>query len=518
MERLSLKMAYPEWTEYREKNGLDPLGMQTSSIALYQSLMPGISNVTLRVRYYGYYAWLARTYSQRVRSTNPRDWQRYLRRAEALYALVAQRCGGETGVAGVTWAAKVLAEAPDKVDFAADAEPGSPTHYLQQAWGAYGAAYGTQLHTIGILADATEHSIAVPSTSVGEPTADAFAAALGPLARIVSDAIDAGTVSLGALDDLAPIRPSAIGSNGSERDLYERILFATAGLNRDQDQERRRSLLLLLTVVGHLKRAPSVSELRWLLYSGSDDDGHAIAWRTPILEAQRRRWWAYQANDLTHVAYEALLKLALDQLEPHQSGIPGEALLARVLEHLQSSGVLSGCSWAEFVAQQGGAKAEAEKTLSTDVMRAGRLEVATTPDDAAAALQLLAVVQSRVQIFRETIREQFGRLDPAVFRSVWSELGFLEKHGHESMDVFVSRLIEQRILRRHLWVAMRKLRHQGDYTFLIEADDGRIRLRAKDGPVLTNPRLGPALTFLKDIHLVGEHGLTDRGQQVLAQA
>lgn len=32
------KIAYPEWTEYKKKNGLDPLGMQNSSINLYQRL------------------------------------------------------------------------------------------------------------------------------------------------------------------------------------------------------------------------------------------------------------------------------------------------------------------------------------------------------------------------------------------------------------------------------------------------------------------------------------------------
>lgn len=31
-------IAFPEWTEYRKKNGLDPLGMQNSSVNLYQSL------------------------------------------------------------------------------------------------------------------------------------------------------------------------------------------------------------------------------------------------------------------------------------------------------------------------------------------------------------------------------------------------------------------------------------------------------------------------------------------------
>lgn len=48
---------------------------------------------------------------------------------------------------------------------------------------------------------------------------------------------------------------------------------------------------------------------------------------------------------------------------------------------------------------------------------------------------------------------------------------------------------------------------KGDYTFLVETDDGLIRLREKDGPVFTNPRLGPAIRFLHDIHLLGENGL-----------
>ena len=54
----------PQWTEYQTKSGLDPLGVQNSSINLYQRFLPGISNVTLRIRYYGFYAWLARVYAE----------------------------------------------------------------------------------------------------------------------------------------------------------------------------------------------------------------------------------------------------------------------------------------------------------------------------------------------------------------------------------------------------------------------------------------------------------------------
>ena len=71
-------------------------------------------------------------------------------------------------------------------------------------------------------------------------------------------------------------------------------------------------------------------------------------------------------------------------------------------------------------------------------------------------------------------------------------------------------------MRRHLWVAARKFQH-GDYTFLIESDDGRIRLREKDAQSSPIPP-GPAITFLKDIYLVGGQGLTDYGTEVLCNA
>ena len=154
---------YPDWTDYRKKNGLDPLGMQNSSVSLYQTFLPGISNVTLRMRYYGLYAWLCRTYAMKDGDTNPESWKRFIRRAEALYALIAYRRGGEGGVAGIEWAQKVIdANDGDNVEFAQAAEPGSETYYLKQAWGAYGAAYRSQLFEIGIF-DPSSHELPIPS-------------------------------------------------------------------------------------------------------------------------------------------------------------------------------------------------------------------------------------------------------------------------------------------------------------------------------------------------------------------
>jgi hypothetical protein len=64
---------------------------------------------------------------------------------------------------------------------------------------------------------------------------------------------------------------------------------------------------------------------------------------------------------------------------------------------------------------------------------------------------------------------------------------------------------------------MRKLQYQRDYpawwrltTADCAAGEGR--------PVATNPRLGPALTYLRDLHLVDENGLTKRGSRLASAA
>ena len=180
----------PAWTEYKAKNGLDPLGMQNSSVNLYQTFLPGISNVTLRMRYYGLYAWLCRTYAHKIGDTAPLSWKRFIRRAEAAYALIAYRHGGENGVAGIEWAQDVVdANDDDPIDFADAAEPGSENYYLKQAWGAYGAAYRSQLFEIGIFDEFDAHDLPLPSRDVGERIAGAFEDSIGEGASLFFDVI-----------------------------------------------------------------------------------------------------------------------------------------------------------------------------------------------------------------------------------------------------------------------------------------------------------------------------------------
>lgn len=144
--------ALPQWTSKVEKRGLDPLGMQNSGVVLYQALLPGISNITLRMRYYGFFCWLSDVYARRGVTTEFEIWRQWVRRAEALYALICADATGDGGVGGIDWALRRLQLGEEIIDFAAAASTDkNVTRYLIQNLGVFGAAYYTQMKEMGLF-------------------------------------------------------------------------------------------------------------------------------------------------------------------------------------------------------------------------------------------------------------------------------------------------------------------------------------------------------------------------------
>jgi hypothetical protein len=519
--------ALPEWTELRQKGGLDPLGMQASSVSLYQRLVPGISNVTLRIRYYGLYAWISRTYAERIGSTDIDIWKRTVRRSEALLALVAAQAGEENtrgGVAGVLWAARRIAEPHNgSIDFTADADPGGAgTPYLKQAWGAYGAAYASQLYEMGVFGEARQHDIPVPTSGIGDALANGFNEATGATAAAFFVLAQAGRAGTDDLHGLKAILPSAIGADTAERLAYQHMLFATFDDPSAGDLARRRTLRLALHLSDALAAKPSTELLRWTCYAGFTPAGVSVTGLGQELEDHRWRWWSYQANDLGRIACEALLKWVLDTIEAHTAGIEPASAIAEAVDGLDITEAGWPDTWRQLVAAlplatnpHSRTEQTSERRLAQSTLESGRSAQRADVASARAAIELLAVLHQRCAPHRELLAKQVGG-EGAAFRSLASELSFLDANQDMPLADTLARFLRDRVLERHLWVALQKLRYQGDYTFLVEADQGKLRVRAKDGPVLTNPRLDNALSFLRDVHLLDDSGLTDRGRTLAA--
>lgn len=499
----------PQWTEKADKRGLDPLGMQNSGIVLYQSLLPGISNVTLRMRYYGYYCWVSETYARRGATSDFEAWRTWIRRAEALYALVAARAE-EGGVGGVDWANRRLLTGQRVIDFtaAASTDP-SQERYLRQSLGVFGGAYYTQMVEMGLFTE-NRHGIQIATRDLGRRAATLFAEAIGSdLAKLLRQKIADARVSLRELDRLAPIAPSQIAEDSEERAFYETLLFAREATPTPTAQSRGASLRLILEAARAIGERPGPEDVRWQLF---DPPENALP---EHLEAQRLNWEAYQCQDLMQVAAAALLAWAIALIQEIDAGRTIGEIHNEVIERLSAAGddALGG-SWMALRSGLGSESFDFQEAWDALTSARGAAE-----DKAMRSITLMAALHQRIldrADLAAAVRRDLPGRGPA--HSLRTELEWLQANEAASVVDRMADYIVERVVRRHSWVAMQKLRRQRDYTFLFEAHDGRLVYLNSYQPVATTPRLEPAIQFLEDIHLIGEEGPTQQGLELLEGA
>lgn len=303
------------WTERTDKRGLDPLGMQNAGINLYQSLLPGISNVTLRMRYYGLYCWLSDTYARLEGADDPSTWRRWVRRAEAAFALICSRAGGEGGIGGIEWADRTLAQGGETIDFAeAASDDKSVARYLRQSLGVFGGAYYAQMVEMGIFTQG-EHGIQRASNVTGIALAQAFRESIGQeVEASLIEVIRTARITPDQLEDLATVVPSAIPKESEERLAYKNMLFASSDSPGHSDESRAASLKLILTTGRELAARPNADDVRWHLFSTRFPSEHS-------LEPQRLRWEAYQCQDLFQVAAAGLLEWSVRTMGESDTGL-----------------------------------------------------------------------------------------------------------------------------------------------------------------------------------------------------
>lgn len=497
----------PQWTSKIDKRGLDPLGMQNSGVVLYQALLPGISNITLRMRYYGFFCWLSDAYARRGVTTDFEIWRQWVRRAEALYALVCANATGEGGVGGIDWAFQTLQASDQVIDFStAASNDRSVKRYLLQSLGIFGAAYFTQMQEMGLF-ELGPNGVQRITPDAGLAAANAFRSAIGPdTEALFIGSIDTARVDRATLAALRPIVPSAIPDPSDERAMYEDTLFAASAQALVADRSRRASLSLILGVAGHNAERPTPESVRWALFDPPSD-------KLPAgLESQRLLWEAYQCQDLFQVAAAGLLAWAISIMAESHDGrtlaeIQGavESRLANLDEEN------AGAIWSEY-------------REAIDVDDFGWRDAWTKligkrgyPEEKAwVAVSLIGALHRRVSV-RDDLRSAIRTALPinGQARSILTELRWFDYHQDVPVGDLIGDYVARRIVLRHSWVAMQKLRRQRDYTFLFEARDGRLVYLNGYQPVATTPRLSPAIQFLEDVHLVSSDGLTERGRALL---
>jgi len=143
--------------------GLDPLGLQNTSDSTFSILLPGLNNVTGRIRYYSFYSWLLDSYSKESGSTNPKDQRQFIRRAEFIVALISQYVDGDSSaIPGSNYAntevnIKQLTE-HNLQEGTYKSDGSTRDTYWNYPLGAFGQYYLGSLRDIGIVIERENHA------------------------------------------------------------------------------------------------------------------------------------------------------------------------------------------------------------------------------------------------------------------------------------------------------------------------------------------------------------------------
>ena len=532
--------------------GLDHLGSQAPCTQIYSQLLPGITNVTNRARYYSLYPWLVWSLDRRDLRRDEDQFVLNLRRAECLLTLIAERHSRVTdrdnAKHGATMTGRdALLPALSALEggeelllsMFATSDPVA-TRYFQNRLGGLGQYYLGQFQELQLLDGISRPGWVVCSREKAEPLAKALDARVeGDLffKTVVED-----RVSLKRLDALRDLCPCRLREPCKERELLVDLFFDRRAEDAVGGIARKRSLLLLLHWVntnGHLAaELPAVAAYRRSLYA-LDDAAKSEHWSVPDpLITAARAWRTYERNDLLSIAVQAVFYTALRRVAMEGARCANAREFHRWF--LDDAAVrmtgeqLGENRWAAsrdaFV--KGAPRRDAWDTeyheigLRTEIL--GRYRDAGDAAEAAAvyeaAARLLMLVAARDELAVDPYAD--CPLPPNYDIDYPITLRSLRQAAHHTWPQLSTRdalawIVTEWGLKTHLRVALRKLHQSGKNTFkILPTDTGLELLDADVHPAPTMPRLTQALQIVEDLDLVRTNGdagvaLSVEGRRVL---
>jgi hypothetical protein len=530
------------WVEPPEPiRGLDHLGVQAPCIALYGQLLPGITNVTDRARYYSFYPWVLWSFDKRYADHSIDKFRRVLRRAECLFSLIAIRHArmvgdGDDGLHGRAMVGREkLLRIGETGAFDLDdyATLEGPNRYFKNKLGGLGQYYFGPLRDLCVLDHHKGAGYPGYDNERGRKLAEAFASAVPGSAFF--RVLEQHTTTWDELDELAAFCPCGLHANAAEHELLLDLFLARAKPFQSEGSTMRRSSLgLLLDLAGHAKRAPDYffeRLLRGSAYTGALVDGSTWQVAKP-LERVLRGWGTYQRNELLSIAVQGLFAAVLRAIERDAAQSIRQAsdaadIAMRLMPHLGLDLKLSLDAVVANVRSELPTLAD-WRHKNHELQCAWRLQSLPLNDDT----KLEEIAQESIAILlallaRGVDEYPYGdfELDPEYFdpreihllslrhavKSEWASLTF---------EGWIRWLAVHWGVARHLHVALRKLRGERRDTFRIRPLEGELRVVEAPAPVFTQPRVSRAQQILRDLRLIdydseGVMTLTDLGRAEL---
>jgi hypothetical protein len=506
--------------------GLDHVGTQAPCILIYSQLIPGITNVTDRARYYSFYPWFIWSFEQRHKTAEHARFVELFRRADCLFTLIAERHAhaneGDAKLHGpamvgrqkLTPAVRLL-EAGQKLKLSTYAGlEDSGSRYFANPLGGLGQYYSGTLTQLAIL-DNTRGPWVSYTVEYGEPIARGLGSTV-PENKFWKT-IEQDLVTMEALDELNAFCPCQMKHGGVEHGELLDVLFDRKNRYAEEGIQRRKSLALLLDLSSALQKAGGDSgdldenTFRTSVYSNRLPDG--TQWTpAPSLVDTSQAWWFYVRNDILSIAMQSAFAVALCAMRELPAAEPAIEAVARGLANKDSVrralGKLKVGTFGQLCEQMrtSGPVMEDVQAKGHELRWAMDRFVHEQPRDLEpVALGDIVCVLARLCIRDKLDAPPYGLLaiDTTDLEDSPINLASFRARCNGWQDVALIDVVDdvlQWCLQTHLRVALRKLRHTGQATFRIRPTEFGIEQTGDvPHPAKTNPRVRQATMILQDV-------------------
>jgi hypothetical protein len=527
------KAIYPFWgASINLITGLDPLSLQTTSEASYATMLPGISNLTNRLRYYGFYCWLLNFYFKKEKKGNSTEQFKFIRRAELMVAIIMQSERKEVlQITGSNFADNLINSLTGKYfDLAAgaDKDDNDKAVYWKYSSGAFGQYYYGAMRALSLVVAATNddgdviYNITQPNPRQkvsGKQLADAFDQTL----NLESKDLLYNNIKKGILyeDDISElIKYFAIDkvyTNSSEWALYVDMLLDKDEPSQEMEENctfhRRETILELLKLAKQ-----NNNEYNWQLFLLKAYEFKLGTLTEPVSETMIG-WYTYKFNEYYQYACGAIFWATLqhlysfhqDQYLPSFVNKLAKAITEEICKAVKKSTPESAIK--EILSSIHDELNE--ETLYSDI------------DTKAYSSPIISAKNGFLLLFRLYLQNK-DMLHPLkefmsrkkMIREGNMVDGLLALHAAEKdgIEHFVEQFLLRKIIYRHQMVAIRKMGNgsQSTHKFIIE--EQYIRFIDTFPPRATSPRMVALWNLLSDLNVIdNESMLTQFHKKLLVE-
>jgi len=514
----------PFWAEFSSAaSGRDPLAIQNSSVVIYTKMVVGITNVTNRIRYNGFFCWIFDTILQNIDKKNSLQEQiRYSRRAELLLAyLMVKNFEGITGVSGSAYAAKNLSPAiclKDGADWESKTADG-PGLYWKFKLGVFGQYYSGVVRDLNLInhPNATVDLNIYTLTEKGKELAKAFEENIPKEERdLFWRSVFSGKIQESELANLKNFALHVIPEGSREHRIYEYALLAADSKKAEPTFNRSETIKLILA---HLNQQNEGVEN--LVSSFLRVNYHSHLKVIVLKKDAATAWYLFEINELVHVAFEHFHACFLYFIETHPTLLDQniDALVNETLKAFELEGSPAGINSIKKLAEQI-KKEEKDIYIAYDEMEKHfrTREFGTCLMHAVKTI-LHVQVNSNVQIEQ---LEEFAAAPENNFNRIGYAMDLMEELVTSQRELSVQEYVKAIIIKAinlHTFSSYSKTRIGQSlvHNYMIE-DYSVWRLR-ETLPNRTTPRLQNVLQYIMDIGWIKRDGkvysITEAGTQII---